>query len=319
MLDLGPTFLGEIKQGRDELRRRLAAIDRSFLAAYPTARYIYELDAVEQFHGYNYLPPVIQERCSKITRAFGTHVLDLYHRIVLLDLMERHAERRPQHRIPDSVQLLLVTEFQRISAALLVEKPGFYLFENELFTKDLGICRLKLLPCGSEMIDVSSGVPRSLLFRGGLAQFVLSCAFFTSRLGGFRPVYESHWDRRLVRHFTSDQYDLCYLRVAELLSQNPKVKGMTGASWWFDPCIEEIAPELLFLRQVPEENGARFFRVGTDANAVRDAITFSNKRRVLYEHGQFLPTRYMLVWPRDEMLAWAHRFSEASPPGLSGP
>lgn len=319
MLELRPTARNEIQRLRDDLGERLAAIDRSLLAAHPPAQYIHEFDAVEQSRGYHYIPPAVQALCSRIVRQFGTPALDLYQRVVLLTLMDQYGRRRSRHRMPESVQLLLVAELERILMGLSVEKAGFYLFDNELFVKDLGVCRLKLLPCGSEVVEISAGVPRGLLFRGGLAQFVHGCAFFASRLGGFRPVYESHWDRRLVRHFTADQYDLCYLRIAELLSQNPEVKGMTGASWWFDPRAAEVAPELLFLRRVPEQNGARFFRVGTDENAIRDATAFSKRRRTLYEQGAFLPTRYMLVWPRTEMLAWAHRHVGASRPAQAGP
>lgn len=75
--------------------------------------------------------------------------------------------------------------------------------------------------------------------------------------------------------------------------------------------MESIAPELVFLRQVPEENGARVFSLGTDKQAVRDAIKFSKKRSALYECGRFVPVRYMLVWARKDLLDWAERFLDS--------
>ena len=144
-------------------------------------------------------------------------------------------------------------------------------------------------------------------FRVGGNNWSAEALYLGSNVGGFKPLYESHWDRRLVREFSALAYDACYLRIAELMLLHPEVKGMMGASWWFAPDIAEIAPEIQFLRCTPQENGARIFRVGPDAGALRDALAFSKRRKELYESGRFYPCRYMLVWSRDDMLAWAGR------------
>ena len=126
---------------------------------------------------------------------------------------------------------------------------------------------------------------------------------------GFRPWYESHWDRRLIRSFTPRGYDQCYLRIAELLALNPAIKGMMGFSWWFDPSLESISPNLTFLRSVPLDNGAQLFRMGTSADATQAALKLCAERRRLYATGDYLPTIYLLAWARKDMLDWAHRYS----------
>ena len=295
----------------DPLRRRLQeainSVDPQLLITHPVESYVQRLDLYEKQQGYHFVPAEIGRQCEMIGAKSGLRTLEFYHKLLLVSLIESYDERQKRCRIPHSIKQIIPPEFDRILTAMEQAEDGFYLHGNDLFAKDLGLCRLKLLPCGSEVVDLWSGIPRSTLLRGNVSQLVW-VAMFLSRLGGFKPFYESHWDRRLVRRFTAKEYDLCYVRIADLLRLNPDVKGMFGSSWWFDPQLKDIAPELLFLRRTPVENGARIFQLGPDAGAIRDAVQFSKKRKALYESGKFTPCRYMLVWARADMLTWADRF-----------
>jgi hypothetical protein len=229
--------------------------------------------------------------------------------MVLVYLITDFENRIRGLRVPNSILSLLAVCFQRILTQLENAEKHFYLHSNDLFRKDLALCRLKLLPCGSELVDVYSGVPRGTLFRDDFRQFVRCMSFFVLKGSGFRPWYESHWDRRLIRSFTPQGYDQCYLRIAELLELNPEIKGMMGSSWWFDPTLEAISPNLSFLRKVPLDNGAQLFRVGTSAAATQDAVYLSAERSRLYDSGSYLPTIYLLAWTRKDMLEWANQHS----------
>jgi hypothetical protein len=299
----------KLEHVRLHLEEKIAAVYPPLLKSYPIEPYIEQLDLCERGHGYRFVPPGILRLCDEISALSGLRGLELYNKALLVALIENHEHRQRRYRIPDAILSLIPQEFDRILSGIETAEDGFHLHRNDLFAKDLGLCRLKLLPCGSEVVDLWSGVPRSTLLHGGGFQLLQGAMFFTMRLGGFKPLYESHWDRRLVRHFTAQQYDLCYVRIARLLELNPEVKGMFGASWWYDPHLENIAPELLFLSKTPVENGARIFHVGPDAYATKDATQFSKKRKALYESGEFMPSRYMLVWARSDMLDWANRFA----------
>jgi hypothetical protein len=308
--DIGPAVSQQSNLAglRRQLEEELVLLNPHLLASCPIESYVQQLDRCERHYDYRFVPPSLRIQCQEITQQAGLRGLDLYHKLLLVSLIERYDERQKRYRIPNSIKALIPREFERILSAMDCMAEGFYAHDNDLFAKDLGLCRLKVLPCGSEVVDSWAGIPRNTLFRGGISQFLQEGVFLCARLGGTKPLYESHWDRRLVRLFTKREYDLCYARIAELLELNPEVKGMFGASWWFDPQLQDIAPELLFLRQVPEENGARVFHMGPDANAARDAIQFSQKRKALYESGRFMPSRYMMVWARSDMLDWARRF-----------
>jgi hypothetical protein len=303
---------GELEQqtarAREVVGQRLAAAAAPLLERFPPADYIAAFDAVELEQSYQFVPEAARAQCQRIEKDFGTEALELYHRWVLIELIASFRARLAVRRIPTSVVELIEAAFVRILRGVESAPADFHQFGNELFVKDFATCRLRMLPCGSEAVDVASGIPRSTLFKGGLAQFAKLGRLVASELGGFRPLYESHWDRRLARLFNEASYNECYLRIADLLELNPQVRGMFGASWWLDPALHEIAPEFDFLRRVPVENGAHIFRIGPDAGAVRDATTFSRKRRELYEAGKYNPERYLLVWPRGALLEWARRF-----------
>src|SRR5690606_4472548 len=200
--------------------------------------------------------------------------------------------------------------FARIAAELPASHPNSYRLDREMFAMDLGYCRLRLLPCGSEHVDTWSGVPRRVLFKGGVQQLVKATEFFPAFLqlfGRMQPYFNMHWDRRRIKEFTPEDYDRCYLRIADLLRVNPQIRGVVSPSWWYDPAAIKISPELGFLRRVPEENGARFFHIGSNSKIVSLALGLSKERKKLYADGAYVPTQYLMVWPRKELLTWADR------------
>ena len=292
-----------------KLREQFASCYPDLLTRYPLVDYIHTLDSSEPLRGYRYAPPLTHKWCNEIEASGESSSLDNYHKMVLVYLITDFVNRIKGLSVPNSILTLLADSFQRILAQLESAENNFYLHSNDLFCKDLALCRLKLLPCGSELVDAYSGVPRSISFRNGLQQFVRFTRFFLLKGNGFRPWYESHWDRRLIRSFTPLDYEQCYLRIAELLELNPTIKGMMGSSWWFDPALDSISPNLTFLRKVPLDNGAQLFRVGTSVAATQAAIHLSAERKRLYDSGHYLPTIYLLAWDRKDMLEWADQYS----------
>src|SRR5690606_6627386 len=113
--------------------------------------------------------------------------------------------------------------------------------------------------------------------------------------------------------FTPDEHFRFYLRIAEMMEANPSVKALASPSWWFDPALREISPELAHLRAVPESGGARFIPAKSD-HLLTDSLAFSPKRKALYEAGAYKPKGLMMIWPRRALLAWAGRARRASQP-----
>lgn len=95
--------------------------------------------------------------------------------------------------------------------------------------------------------------------------------------------------------------------VADLLKIKKYVKGVIGLTWLYDPKLKEISPELAYLREMVEENGASLFLVGTNQATIENATRLSPKRRELYMAEDYIPTSYIYVWPRKKIIEWAEK------------
>lgn len=115
-----------------------------------------------------------------------------------------------------------------------------------MFLKDLGVARRKLVPCGAQLVDVRSGLSRRTTFAGGPKQVVMFPLFVARQLGAFKPLYQLHMDLRLMLDFSAAGWERCFRRVAQLLTNDPEVRGVFGGSWWFDPQLASVSPRLSF-------------------------------------------------------------------------
>lgn len=289
------------------LTAQLAERYSSAIEGYPPQHYISELIATRTYGGYSLLPAVFSAASAEIELMVGLEGMELYHKLVIAILIAHFGERCMQERVPDSIVLQYEVEFRRILAQFDTNISGFYVHGNDLFSKDLAICRGKLIPCGAELIDKFSGVPRRIALCGGVSQLSAVLRFFTARSRGFRPFYEMHMDPRARREFTPKGWDCCYLRIADLLEMNAQIKGVFGSSWWYDPQVERITPRIGYLRRRPLENGARIFRMGSDEAAIKNSTSFSRQRKEQYEKGEYLPTNYAMIWARSDLLHWARQ------------
>ena len=92
--------------------------------------------------------------------------------------------------------------------------------------------------------------------------------------------------------------------IGELMKCYPKIKGIFRKSWFLDPDLENVNPEIAYLREIPQHNGAILFEAGTAKSDIRTALSLSPYRRKLYKEGKYLPTVYGYIWPRNEFLGW---------------
>lgn len=287
------------------LEGEINSLAPQLLIHYPIRCHTEHFDRYDLNHGYHVVPPEVAQSDASIVQKYDTRAGELYSQLLFTRLLQDCDARARRRVLTASVVELLRIELRRIVTELQVDRAGFYSYQNELFVKDLALCRIKLVPCGSEHVDISSGIPRRILFGDGPRQFTACSWFVLRKLGGFKPLYETHWDRRLVTQFSEVAYNACYVRIAEMLRMNQDVRGIQGASWWFDPVVRRITPELEFLSRTPQEHGAQIFRVGPHPHATRDATAFSPRRKALYKSGEYKPERYMLIWSRDDLLDWA--------------
>jgi hypothetical protein len=93
-----------------------------------------------------------------------------------------------------------------------------------------------------------------------------------------------------------------------MLMRHENIKGVFGASWFRDPRLKNISPNLFYLYQIPAENGAVLFHIGEDPTG--NAFTKSKTRLDLYIEGKFRPQNYLMVWPRNELIRWTRTIED---------
>lgn len=177
---------------------------------------------------------------------------------------------------------------------------------NDLFQKELGLATMRLYAAGAQLLEIHSGVPRSLIFRGGILASFLKLGSMLA-LGGFRPYFQIHTHQFMLDAFNEPGWEECYLCCAELYALHPEVLGMVGGSWFYDPALRVISPRLGYLRDTPVDGGARLFFFEEGGSSISNSLATSPSRRKLYDEGKYMPKSYMLVWGKNRQIAWARR------------
>jgi len=177
----------------------------------------------------------------------------------------------------------------------------------------LSVCRMATLqrfPAGEFEWEVT-GLPRSWLLqveRRALPRL----ATFLVKLGGFSPLLYPHLGALRPKRIMLVEREInrSYYRIASSMRLQPKIKGMFAQAWFFSPDTHIVSPHLAWLTRCFVENGGFVCRMGATSETGDGALSRSNRRKQLYESGEFRPTRGLVLWPRDAMLRWAANHPE---------
>jgi len=207
--------------------------------------------------------------------------------------------------LPPSVTSLYPEFFRRL-AKFISEGPGER-YEEEYFAKDVRYALGLTIPAGALQFDLLYRIGPKLILREINRTKSPLPALSYLRSGGWGRWYNEHLDLRAMREFNPDGWTAHCARMAEVLELNPSVLGIVGVGWFYDPAVAENSPTLAYIQDTQTKYGAFHVRIGTEPHHIQNAIYKSALRRRLYEEGKYLPTCYMLAWPRSPLLAWAKR------------
>jgi hypothetical protein len=245
---------------------------------------------------------------ARIGREEGAESRAAFLRATLSGLVERGWPRIATQRLPDVVKALIAREFRRIEKDLNKAGEAHYDLASHSLRCDFRIAGFGRIPAGVEHIELG-GLPRRLLWSGGVAQCARAATFF-ARAGGWAPFYTAHFSHGIKPHtfllvYTPETLAAWHRNVAECLRLNPEIRGLQSTSWWYDPQLARIAPHLTFLREGALAHGATLLRSGSTDGARSFAIANSPERKRLYEAGEYIPVSYAVVWTREALLRWA--------------
>ncbi len=277
------------------------------LDAFPVEASLDSFSTLPPLASYGEKPQILRQYHQAMVENYGVDSEFWYNKLILLARIDRYFEEQESERYPDDIKALFLKHFADVRRKSQIYDTTYYSFSNDLFLKDLGIARGKLVPCGAQLVDIRSGMGRRGLLVGGPRKAIALLSFVFGRMGGFKPLYQLHMDLRLLLDFNPAGWERCFRRVAQLLASDPEIRGVFGGSWWFDPQLDGVSPRLGFLRELPMRNGAGLFCAGMDDAAREMALARSKERQQAFEQGRYQPRTFVLIWPRSALLDWARR------------
>lgn len=296
---------------KEKIEGQIHAADPTLLRDFPFGMYMDLIESYPQIANYTYVSDGARQLSEGIFMRSDRDTLELYHRGLLLALIDKALDSLNMLHLPDDINRYYHLSFERIAQDLEknTHEPGFYLYPNDKFFKELGVCSLRLIPAGAQKISLSS-LPAEFIFRNGMSQFMEGVLYVLSELKGFKPLYNMHTDSHdpfLMSEFNEKGWRNFLIRAAEMLKLNPEVRGIFGKTWFVDPQLEEISPRLCYVRKIFNQNGGRFFYIGPSTNGIEDAVYKSPTRKQLYDRGKYIPKDYLGIWSRKKLIPWAER------------
>lgn len=253
------------------------------------------LSSQNPWYGYNHVDASLRTKLEKLDGDQRQDFLSLF----LLWNIIKFDERFSIKGFADELRFHYCDAFHR-----LMDRIENGSLESSLsrdsYLKELGLTRLTLIPAIAQVIYPFSGVQASVVAKNGFSAWW----YVYARCGGRRPFLEIHThDPWVPDYFNEKGWEETYRLAAMVLEAMPKVKGMVGSSWFYDPQLDEISPRLSYLRDSPVKGGAKILEVGVDDQSIRLAISKSKSRRELYESGRYSPVVHALVWSRRDLLS----------------
>lgn len=186
-----------------------------------------------------------------------------------------------------------------------IEDNDYQPLKDDKYLKNLAICRLHFIPLGAQYIETGK-ISRMFLLLHGPSQFLKGMKII-ARLGGFSPYYKlstNQLDPELISNFNNAGWDKLLVLTADLMKKNRSIKGLTGRSWFFDPQLELLDPEIAYIRRKFIEAGAEFFYHRAEDQVIKDAIFLNKKRKGLYLEKTYHPRSYLMILPRERLLRY---------------
>lgn len=238
--------------------------------------------------------------------------VDLARRAAVAGLALGLPARGACRAVPAAIEALYPQAYALLVASL--EDDARY--DPDSYAKDVRFVAGMSVPAGAQIVDIAFAQgPRAELRRLAqmsamsgrlaLAGAGLGVAAHLLRDHGLGHWVEIHTDSRNLGDFNEPGWDACYRRVADLLTLNPDLAGMWGASWFYDPQLRQVSPRLAYLQDHPLERGAIAVRLGEGEIHTQRAAQTSPTRAAMIASGEYRPVCYALYWPRKALIAWA--------------
>lgn len=291
----------------NKLTQTIVTSNKDLLEKYPIDQVVQSIINFQLPNNYTNILKNSISLLSGVEAEYSPEINTNYYKLIICKLMHSSLSELIPSNYPTEIIALYENWFQNILQDLDKSDFNRFHYKNDVFVKDINLCSLKMFPNGGQIVDTSS-ISKRFIVNGNLKQNIKALLFYFIEMDGNQPYYQFHYDYRCRRGFTPDGWKKSFLITAKMLKLNPSIKGTFAASWFFDPQLESISPELNFLRIIPLENGAKIFKIGSRDIDIANATSKSKIRSDAYHNGSYIPTCYILVWPRKKLLNWASKY-----------
>ena len=269
----------------------------------PVASALAAADSYDAHEGYSQLRPRLRELCATLTSRHGEQLTLHYGLGLLATLIADHEKRWRTSALEAQLEPCFIDSFHRILTAVARGGAQSLRLDTDAFAKELAICLYRLIPAGGQLVDPGAAFPRGLLVRRPTRETLAATRYLLLNARGFAPfalfhtsLFQRHW-------FTAAGWEFTFQCLPAVFRSFPRLKGLLAISWFCDPALREISPELDFVQDIPRRWGAVFLRVGPEPGANSDALLLSRHRRQLFEAGRYVPEKYAFVISRQDILA----------------
>jgi hypothetical protein len=207
------------------------------------------------------------------------------------------------HHLPASVLALYPVFFERL--ARFLANTANRIYKLDYYFKDVRYALGLTVPCGLLQIDLCYRVGPRLLLREVVHSRLARPGWDYVWSAAWGCWYNTHLDPREMDEFGEAGWTASFCRIAETLQLNRHICGAAGVSWFYDPAVERISPELAYLRRNQIENGAFSLGLGEAPQHTKNALHASRPRQLLYAEGKYAPVGFLMAWPRRPLIAWA--------------
>jgi len=270
---------------------------------HPVAQALATYRTYDALTGYSQLRPRLGELCATLMSRYGEQLTLHYGLALLAALIDDHDRRWPASRLDAQLEPCFIDSFHRILTAVSRGGASSLMPNTDAFAKELAICLHRLIPAGGQLVDPGGAFPRRLLIRRPNRETRAAIRYLLLSAGGFTPfaifhtsLFQRHW-------FTPAGWEFTFRCLPAVFRSYPHLKGLLASSWFYDPLMRDISPELNFVREIPQRWGAIFVYVGPEPGADSDALLLSKYRRELFEAGKYTPQKYAFVVSRKDVLA----------------
>lgn len=240
-----------------------------------------------------YIENNIDDKLGKETRI-------LYHQALVCQLYIENVGKIKCQNFPQSVLGYFEKDFSK--AINFITKDRNLTFKDFQFFSYVQKLCFKCFPVGNHNL-VISGCSRNLLFHQSFYK-ALSYTKTLFFMRGNKPLYELHYNPHRFRSFNPEGWKEVFFLTAQLMVRHPEVKGVFGETWFFDPTLKKISPEIYYIQELIQKIGGKFFFAGSSNNDLENAFAFSKTRKTAYEEGKYLPSSYLMIIPRSVLLSF---------------